>query len=41
MIGIATGIVLILILFAVFTDFPGQPIGDTDKTQAPPEDVRK
>lgn len=41
MIGMATGIVLVLILFVLFTDFPGQPQGDTDKTEAPPEDVRK
>jgi hypothetical protein len=41
MIVIATGVVLILILFALFTDFPGQPQGNADKTQAPPEDVRK
>ena len=41
MIGVATTIVLILILFAVFTNFPGPPQGDTNEMEAPPADVKK
>jgi hypothetical protein len=41
MIGVAAVIVLALITFVAFSDFPGPPEGSLDKTTAPPEDVRR
>jgi len=41
MIAVATIIVLALITFVAFSDFPGPTEGSVDKTTAPPEDVRR
>jgi len=39
--GLAVAALLILIVLVFFSDFPGQPQGGGDKTQAPPEDVTR
>ena len=41
MIEIVAAIVLALIVFVAFSQFPGTPEGSADKTTAPPEDVRR
>jgi hypothetical protein len=41
MAGLTAAALLILIVLGFFSDFPGQPQGGGDKTQAPPEDVNR